>query len=153
MGKKSLYQVKRRRRREGKTNYKKRYDLLKSKKSRLVVRLTSKVITAQIINYIPKGDVTVASTNSLELKKFGWEPKKNISTAYLTGLLIGKKAVKANVKEAILDIGLHRPHKKGRLFAVVKGAVDAGLNVPHGKEALPDDEKIKVGEVKEKVMK
>jgi len=146
---KGSYQVQRRRRREGRTNYHKRYDLLKSKKPRLVVRARTKIIIAHIVNYIPKGDVTIATTNSLELKKFGWTPKRNIPTAYLTGLLIGKKALKANVKEAILDIGIHKPHRKGRLFAVLKGAIDAGLKIPHDEKALPSEDRIQGKHIEE----
>ena len=44
-------------------------------------------------------------------------------------------------KEAVLDIGRHP--KSSRLFAALKGAVDAGLSVPHSEKVLPSDERIK----------
>ena len=120
MSRKQVYNVPRRRRREGKTNYLKRYNLLKSEKPRLVARIKSKTIIAQLIEYKTDGDVVLASTNSLELKKHGWVSKRNIPTAYLTGLLLGKKAIKKGIKDAVLDIGLHRPKTGGKIFAVLK---------------------------------
>lgn len=36
-----------------------------------------------------------------------------------------------------------RPSTGARVFAVLKGATDAGLNVPHDEEILPSDERIK----------
>ena len=62
-----------RRRREGKTNYKKRLKLLLSKKPRLVVRKSLKYIRAQIVEFDKKGDKTLASAFSRELKKLGWK--------------------------------------------------------------------------------
>ena len=65
------YVVPHKRRREGKTDYRKRLKLLKSKKPRLVVRKSLKHVRAQIIKYSPKGDETLVSATSEELKKFG----------------------------------------------------------------------------------
>ena len=142
MSKKNTLQVKRRRRREGKTDYIMRYNLLKGRTPRLIVRILNKMITVQIAEYKPKGDSVLVSTNSLELKKHGWQPKRNIPTAYLTGVLIGKRATAKGIKKAILDIGLQRPHKKGKIFAVLKGALDAGLEINHDKKSLPSEERI-----------
>ena len=142
MAHKTTYQVQKKRRQAGKTDYKKRYAMLKSKKPRLVARILSKITVAQIVKYEVKGDVTLVGTTSLELKKFGWAPKRNIPTAYLTGLLIGKKAIKKGIKQVIFDTGLHRPVTKGKVFAVLKGAIDAGLEIPHSKKALPEEERI-----------
>jgi large subunit ribosomal protein L18 len=46
------------------------------------------------------------------------------------------------VTEAVLDVGLHARGPGSRIFAVAKGAVDAGLNVPHEDSALPNKERI-----------
>lgn len=141
---KPTYKMPFKRRRLGKTDYKKRLKLLLSKKPRLVVRRSLKYITAQIIEFSPKGDKTLVSATSKELKKFGWEfACDNLPAAYLTGLLIGKKALEKGIKEAILDSGLYASTKGNRIFAVVKGARDAGLDVPVGEEVLPDEERIK----------
>ncbi|HLD15671.1 MAG TPA: 50S ribosomal protein L18 [Candidatus Nanoarchaeia archaeon] len=133
------------RKRLGKTDYKKRLALISGNKPRLVVRRFSKNIIAQIVEFHPDGDKVVVSAHTNELKKkFGMTmPKKNITSAYLIGLLVGKKASQKKIKNAVLDIGLQRPVKGSLLFAVVKGAVDAGIDVPHSKEILPDEKRIK----------
>jgi len=61
----------------------------------------------------------------------------------LTGVLIGKRALEKGVKEAILDSGLYPSTKGSRIYAVVKGALDAGLKVPVGEEVLPSEDRIK----------
>jgi len=133
-----------RRKRKGLTDYKKRIRMLMSSKPRLVVRKGSKKIVAQIVEYGEKGDVIRAAATSIELKKKGWNYNPgNIASAYLTGLTIGKKAMKNGVKEAILDIGLYTPKKGSKIFAVLKGAVDAGLTIPHSEDKLPDEKRIR----------
>lgn len=138
------YRVPYRRRREGKTNYRKRLKLLLSRKPRLVVRITNRRVIAQIVEYHPDGDRTLVFADSKELERFGWKGDlNNTPAAYLTGLLIGKKAKEAGIEEAILDIGLKTPSKGARVFAVLKGAVEAGLDVPHSEEILPDESRLR----------
>lgn len=133
-----------RRRRLGKTNYKKRLALLKSGEHRLVMRRTNKYVTVQVIKYDAAGDRTVVHVNSRELENFGWKAgKKSLPAAYLAGLLAGVKAKKAGVEKAVLDIGFVIPHRKGWWGSAVKGALDAGLNVPVGLEAIPDENRLK----------
>ncbi|BBD71913.1 50S ribosomal protein L18 [Sulfodiicoccus acidiphilus] len=126
------YKLKQRRRREGKTNYYRRYTYVVSGVDRLVVRFTNKAILVSLQKFDPKGDLTVASASSFELaKKYGWKGDLNNSTAaYLTGFLLGKRAIKAGVKEAVLDIGNRVPAKGSRLFIATKGVIDSGLTVP-----------------------
>ena len=82
-----------RRRREGKTDYRFRLNLLKSRMPRAVVRKTLTKNIVQFINYTDKGDRVVAHANSEELKKFGWDGKgTTIPSAYLTGVLAAKRA-------------------------------------------------------------
>ena len=138
------YRIPFRRRVESKTNYRQRLILLTSKKHRLVVRKSLKHITAQIIDYNKNGDQTLVHVTTQELKKFGWlGSTNNLMSAYFVGLLIGKKALEKNIKSAILDIGLVRKSKGSRLFGVLKGALDAGLIVPHSAEILPSDDRIR----------
>lgn len=143
------YSVKYRRRREYKTNYKKRLNLLKSKKNRLVIRPTNRYIIVQIVQYHPDGDRILCSANSKELKKLGWNIScSNTSAAYLTGFLCGLKAIKAKKisdKDAILDIGLKVSTKGSKIYAAGKGAADAGMNIPISDEILPDEKRIKGG--------
>ncbi len=128
-----------RRKREGKTNYKKRLKILLSNKIRLVVRKSLKNIYAQLTEYSDDGDLVKVSASTEELKKLGWKGNtSNIPASYLTGYLLGKKAKKSNMKEGILDIGMLPSVKGSRLYAVVKGAKDAGIAVPADKEMLPD---------------
>jgi len=144
MAKGSRYNVPYRRRREGKTDYRKRKALILSRKPRLVVRGSLKNIIVQIIAAKPHGDEVLVSAHSRELlKNYGWRaPRGNLPAAYLTGLLCGLKAKAKGIEEAVLDIGLHSPAKGARVFAALKGVLDAGLNVPHGEEKLPDENRI-----------
>ena len=144
MSNNNTFTVKFRRRREGVTDYRARLRLLKSGKPRLVIRRSLKNISAQVIAYSGAGDKVIVSAHSKELEKFGWKANRgNIPAAYFVGLLAGKKAISKNVKEAVLDIGPAVSTKGSRIYAALKGAVDAGLDVPHNKEALPDEKRIK----------
>jgi large subunit ribosomal protein L18 len=137
-----------RRRREEKTDYKRRLALLKSKKTRVVVRKSLSNITVQFVDYFTSGDKTVACANSTELKKFGWTSTGNVPAAYLTGLLAGKKAREKKVDEAVLDLGIQIKTKGSRLYAALKGVVDAGVNVPHSPEILPSEDRIRGKHIK-----
>jgi large subunit ribosomal protein L18 len=144
MAKGPRYRLPFRRRREGKTNYKKRKALILSKLPRFIVRLSNKYVLIQIAEAKPNGDHILVSTHSIELKKLGWKGScENTPAAYLTGFLTGLKALQKNIKEAILDIGLRKATKGARVFAAMKGALDAGLKIPHSEEILPDESRIK----------
>jgi large subunit ribosomal protein L18 len=137
------YRVKFRRRREGKTNYYRRKSLLQSRRSRLVVRKTNTSTMVQIINANVVGDMTVASAIASELSNHGWKASSgNLPAAYLTGYLAGLRAKSRGVKSAILDVGLNPPIKGSRIYAALKGVVDAGIEVPHNPIILPDDDRI-----------
>jgi large subunit ribosomal protein L18 len=144
MARNSTYCTPFRRRREGKTDYRARKAFIVSGKPRLVVRSSINNITAQIIVAKPHGDEVLVSANSRELTdKYGWKaPRGNLPAAYLTGFLCGQKAKKQGAGETILDIGLRSPSKGARIFAVLKGVLDAGINVPHSEEKLPDERSI-----------
>jgi large subunit ribosomal protein L18 len=148
------YRIHFRRRREGKTNYKKRLKLLLSEKPRLVYRKTLKYIIGQIINFDKKGDVTLVGITSKILKKYGWKfACDNTPATYLTGYLLGKMALSKGIKEAVLDIGLYTSTKGGRMYAFAKGAIDAGLNVPCDEEMFPSEDRIKGLHISEEVAK
>jgi len=119
----------RRRRAEALTNYKKRIALLKGNIPRLVARKTNRNIILQIIDYKVEGDKVIASVNSKELKTIGWSPRSNIPTAYLSGMLLAKKAKSLSISKLVLDMGLARPSKFNVLFAAAKGCLDSGINV------------------------
>ena len=138
------YRVPFRRRREGKTYYRSRRALVLSRLPRLVVRPTLKHIIVQIVKAEATGDQVVVSAHSRELvKTYGWQGNcGNIPAAYLTGVLCGFKATVHGVKKAVLDIGLNSPSKGARVFAALKGALDAGLTVPHSENMLLDENRI-----------
>src|SRR3989344_3325983 len=142
MVKTKRFTVKYRRKQSKQTDYKLRRSLLSSAKPRLVVRKSIKNLTAQLIAYDKRGDKVIAASTTQELKKLGWNYGNNIPTAYLLGLLIGKKAQQKQVKEAILDAGLTSSTKGSKLYAVLKGAIDAGLTIPHSASVLPSQERL-----------
>ncbi|MBS3166120.1 50S ribosomal protein L18 [Candidatus Woesearchaeota archaeon] len=133
-----------RRKREQRTDYPKRLKSLLSGKLRLVVRFTNQRVIGQLVEFTPVGDKVVSAVDSFALKQQGWKYScKNIPAAYLTGLLLGKKAKAKGFSEAILDTGLCYPMKKGKIYSFLKGVVDAGVSVPHsGKDIFPDDSRI-----------
>ena len=139
------YRVAFRRRRQGKTDYQQRRGLVLSGLPRLVVRGSLRNMTAELVEAQADGDRILAYANSVELaKNYGWlGDTGNISSAYLTGLLCGLKALKKGIQRAVLDIGLHNPSKGSRIFAALKGAVDAGLTVSFDKGMLPDEKRIR----------
>lgn len=101
------YQVKYRRRREGKTDYQARKRLVaqdknkyNSPKYRLVVRLSNKDITCQIAYAKLEGDFIFAAAYSHELKGYGMGVGlSNYAAAYATGLLLARRLL-TNLKLA-----------------------------------------------------
>lgn len=140
------YAVPFRRRLEGKTDYRTRIRLLRSGKHRAVVRRSLNGVTVQVVGFSPEGDRVVAHATGGHLRKLGWNySTSSTSAAYLTGFMAGKAALKAGVTEAVLDIGLNNPSRGARVFASLKGLLDAGLAVPHGEGVLPKDDRIRGG--------
>ncbi|KAJ9127752.1 hypothetical protein QFC24_000035 [Naganishia onofrii] len=97
----SRFQVKPRRRREGKTDYYARKRLISqaknkynSPKYRLVVRFTNKQIIVQIVYAKLQGDFVLCHASSKELPKFGIaHGLTNWTAAYATGLLCARRAL------------------------------------------------------------
>lgn len=138
----------RRRRFEAKTDYKSRLALLKSESPRLVIRKTNKYLIAQIVQTDTAQDKVICGITSKILISKGWPSElsgslKNLSACYLTGFLLGKETLKKGIKKAILDAGMHINVKNSRIYAVLKGVIDAGLEISHTNEVLPEMESIK----------
>ena len=70
MARGATYKVQFKRRREGKTNYNKRYKLVDLDKTRMVVRITSNHTIAQLVKIGENGDETLVSATSKQLKEF-----------------------------------------------------------------------------------
>ncbi|MHB8586028.1 MAG: 50S ribosomal protein L18 [Thermoplasmatota archaeon] len=144
MGEGPRYRVPFRRRREGRTDYRRRLGLLRGEKTRLVVRRSLRNVTVQVVDFDDKGDVVRAKAESRELPTVGWNGyTENTPAAYLTGLLAARRASEAGVQEAVLDIGRQVPTRGGNLFAALAGALDGGLKVPHSPEVLPDGPRLR----------
>lgn len=141
------YEVPFRRRREQKTNYKQRRNLLKSGKPRAVVRLSNNHTRVHIAHYDREGDENTAQTISKELEDYGWEHHTgNLPAAYLTGYLAG---MKADIDEAVLDLGLKETKKGGKMFAALQGLKDAGVEIPAGEEVIPEEPRIRGEHIEE----
>jgi len=144
MAKDSTSRVPFRRRREGKTDYRKRLRLVRSGKVRAVVRQSLKHTVVQLVQYDEKGDRILSSATTAQLVKLGWTGSTgNTSAAYLAGLLAGKRAVGRKISEAVLDIGLQTPSKGSKVFATLKGLLDAGIKIEHSKEVIPADDRLR----------
>lgn len=135
------------RRRQGKTNYRKRLILLKSIFPRLVVRKTNQYIILQIVESKEAEDKIITLVNSKELLKFDWPENKkgslkSLTASYLAGYLIGRKAKKIKIQKAILDSGLIPSTSGSRVYAAVKGAKDAGLDINCDESVIPSMDKI-----------
>ena len=132
-----------RRRREKKTDYRQRLSLLRSGKPRLVVRKTSNSFRLQIIEFQTRGDRTLIEISSSLLRKHGWKGHAgDIPSAYLSGMLIGKTALKKGIQEVVPDMGMQISVKGSSLYACLAGARDAGLKLSIGKDVLPSKERI-----------
>jgi large subunit ribosomal protein L18 len=112
---------------------------------RFVVRSSLKHTAVQIINAHSIGDRTLVSVSSQEIsKEFGWKAYcRNLPMAYLVGFLIGHKALSQGIDRTIFDIGLKKASKGGRVFATLKGAVDAGLNMQYNAKIMPSESRIR----------
>lgn len=134
-------------------------------KHRLVVRITNRDVIAQIIYSKIDGDVVRASAYAHELPGFGLKVGlTNYAACYCVGLLVARRMLKTlKLDEAykgleevtgemyeveandegprpfrcFLDIGLQRASTGARIFGVLKGAVDGGLEVPHNEKRFP----------------
>ena len=169
----SRFQTKYRRRREAKTDYVQRTQLIQQDKTkygaakyRLVARITNTKVIAQIVVAHLDHDETLCQANSVELKRYGIQfGLANYAAAYATGLLCARRFLqKLNLTEiydkiaekeeededdrrpfkVILDVGLARTTTGAKVFAVMKGASDGGLHIPH------EDKRLAGGEDEEK---
>ncbi len=139
------YKVPFRRRREGRTNYHLRLKLLLSEQDRVVVRKSARNMQIQLIAPTPEGgDITYSTAVSSELAKYGYTgPTGNTTAAYLTGLLFGFKSLQNGYEGGVLDIGLQASSAGSRVYAALKGVVDAGFEVPCSPDIFPSEERIR----------
>lgn len=134
------------RRRNGETDYRRRMRMLRGGSARAVVRVTNTQTICQLVDYETSGDnITVSIDGKMLVNKFNWPldaSRKSVPASYLSGYAMGKAAITAGHDEAILDIGLASSTPGNRVFAALKGMVDAGLDIPHSDDVLPEDDRI-----------
>jgi large subunit ribosomal protein L18 len=107
----------------------------------VTVKISDQNVAAQVLRPTLTGDIVIASAHSRELAKHGWKGAfNNLPACYLTGLLLGKKALQKEINNAVLYIG--KNHFTSRVAACMKGIVDAGVRMPVSEESLPDEERI-----------
>jgi large subunit ribosomal protein L18 len=139
----ATYTVGYRRKRQQKTDYKRRLNLLKSEKTRFVVRPSNKSILTQLVDYNEDGDKVIITVTSKTLKKLGWNHNcANTPAAYLTGLLCGVKGKAKGVESVILDTGLFPQVKGSNIYSALKGLKDAGIESPADEDIFPSNERI-----------
>lgn len=127
--------------REDKTNYRKRSAILIGRQLFVTVKISDQNVAAQVLRPTPTGDIVIVSAHSRELAEHGWKGGfNNLPACYLTGTLLGKKALEKEVSSAVLYIG--KNHFTSRVAACMKGIVDAGVSMPVSKESLPDEDRI-----------
>lgn len=136
-----------RRRKENKTDYLKRFKFLKSGSPRVIFRKTNKYIIAQYVKSHETEDKVEIGINSKILIKYGWPENlsgslKSIPASYLLGLLIGNKIIKNKKENPILDFGMIKNIHKTKTFAFLKGLVDSGVKIKHEDNIFPEEEKI-----------
>mmetsp|Transcript_8104 Transcript_8104/g.17463 ORF Transcript_8104/g.17463 Transcript_8104/m.17463 type:complete len:250 (+) Transcript_8104:212-961(+) len=121
-------------------------------------------IIAQVVAARLAGDEVVAVAHAHELPRYGVKlGLTNFASAYCVGLLVARRVLKkmgldetyAGAEEvtgemfevepdedkrpfrALLDIGIVTATTGHKVFAVMKGAVDGGLDVPHNEKRFP----------------
>jgi large subunit ribosomal protein L18 len=143
------YRVSYRRRMEHKTNYKARRILATSEAPRFVVRVSNRNLIVQLVKSEIEGDLVITQATTKELvEKYNWRAgSASIPATYLVGLIAGHKAIKEGLDNATLDLGLKRPTRGSKIFAAVKGAIDAGLKVPCNSDVMPSPERIGGGDI------
>lgn len=140
--------VNKRRRRQNKTDYLKRLKLLKAGVPRVVFRKTNKYIIAQYTTSRQAQDKIEIGVNSKHLIGYGW-PKglegslKSIPAAYLVGLLMGKKIIERKLESPIVDFGMLRALHKTKIYAFLKGVIDAGIKIKSTEKIFPSEDRIK----------
>jgi large subunit ribosomal protein L18 len=106
-----------------KTRIAKKIALHKGQIARLVVYRSNKFLYAQVVDDLKSCTLAQANTKEKEFEKFG--SKKNIETAKILGLLIGKRAIESKVERVLFDRNGYDYH--GKIKALADGAREAGL--------------------------
>lgn len=139
--------IQKRRRRENKTDYKTRLNLLKKDVPRLIFRKSNKFLTSQYVFSEEARDRVKFGLSSKGLLKYGWPKEfkgslKSLPVAYLLGYLTTKKILKERLNQPIVDFGMIRTIHKTKVFAFLKGLIEGGIKINCKEKAFPEQERI-----------
>jgi len=149
--------INKRRRRESKTDYLKRLKILKGNFPRIVFRKTNKYVFAQYVTSREAQDKIEFGIDSKKLLEYGWPKEasgslKSITASYFLGLLTGEKIIEKKLKIPIIDFGMIRAVPKSKIYAFLKGLIDAGIKMKCKEEVFPGEERIKGKHMKNKIL-
>lgn len=135
------------RRKQNKTDYLKRLNLLKGKCPRVIFRKTNKYLIAQYAISREAQDSIEIEVNSKKLLMKGWPKEfagslKSIPASYLTGYLMGILIKKEKKETPIVDFGMMRVLHKTKAYAFLKGLKESGVKIVCDEEFFPNEEKI-----------
>lgn len=134
-----------RRRRENKTDYKFRKRILESGLDRIVIRKTNRYFIVQLVESAEAQDKVKQTISSKDLLKNGWPEKnagslKSIAAGYLTGKLAAKQIGKGKF---VVDLGMVRTIPGCRVYSVVKGLIDGGVDINANEKVFPSEDRLK----------
>src|SRR5437660_2539754 len=90
------------RNRQNRTNYRRRVAMLIGRRSFVSIAVSNQNVMAQVIKPLAIGDSVLTAVRSRELVKYGWKGSMNsIPTCYLTGLLLGKRALEKGTNNLV----------------------------------------------------
>merc|ERR1712072_625418 len=167
------FQVKYKRRREGKTDYYARKRLVCQSKNkyatpkyRFVVRFTNKDIICQVVSSQIKGDTCHAAAYARELPRYGVKVGlTNYSAAYCVGLLCARRLLQkynldskfegtAEVTAEFEDAFVHGNDEDGP--SAFHALLDVGLKIPHSEKKFygydAEEKEYDAGENRERIL-
>lgn len=135
------------RRKQNKTDYAKRIQLLSGGSPRIVFRRSNRYLKSQYVTSKQAQDKIKINLNSNQLLKYGWPSNlkgglKSTPAAYLLGFLMGKTILKEKLTKPIIDFGMLRMVYKSRTYAFIRGLNDSGIKINCKEEAFPSEDRI-----------
>lgn len=111
---------------------------------------------AQYVTSKEAQDKIEFGVTSKTLLKHGWPESakgslKSISASYLTGYLMAKEIQKKKLETPIVDFGMIKTLHKTKVYAFLKGMIDAGMEINCDEEHFPEENRINGEHMKNKV--
>jgi large subunit ribosomal protein L18 len=120
--------------------------MLIGRRSFVSITVSNQNVTAQVLKPRALGDIVVTSARSKELGKYGWKgPMNSMPSCYLTGLLLGVRAVEKGMNNLVLYTG--KGSFTTKLASCLKGIIDAGVSIPVSEASLPKIERLNGGHI------